>query len=130
MINELTAYGQITWPLLSTLIWLPIVAALVLGYLRKPDNAYVFTLVVLVIELWLCAAMMFQFAPNHPDVQLAEQLYFAGLNYAVGIDGVSVLFVPWAVLLTLLLTVYICLNRRTKMASVILVTYCFVLVAN
>ena len=118
MINELTAYdGQIGWPLLSLLIWLPIIAALVLGYLRKPDNAYVFTLVVLVVELWLCAAVMLQFVPNHPDVQLAEQIYLAGLNYAVGIDGVSVLFVPWAVLLTFLLTVYICLNRRTKMAS-------------
>jgi NADH-quinone oxidoreductase subunit M len=117
MINELSAYGQISWPLLSTLIWLPIIAAFLMRYFRKPDNAYVFTLVVLVAELAICGTVMLQFVPNHPDVQLAEQAYLVGMNYAVGIDGVSVLFVPWAILLTFLLTVYICLNRQSKMAS-------------
>jgi NADH-quinone oxidoreductase subunit M len=115
MFNELSVYGQLDWPLLSTLIWFPIIAAIALRYFNKIDNAYVFTMFVLVVELWLCGAIILYYTPDAADIQFVEQFnLWIGLNYSLGIDGISLLFVPWAVLITFLLVLYIYLANKNK----------------
>ncbi len=118
MFNELSVYGQLDWPLLSTLIWFPIISAIVLRYFNKIDNAHVFTMFVLVVELWLCGAVILYYTPEAADIQFFEQSnLWIGLNYSLGIDGISLLFVPWAVLTTLLLVLYIYLTNKNKIEA-------------
>lgn len=82
--------------MLSVLIWLPIVGALIISLLPKQVSqrqvragAIAFALTGLLWTFWLLT----QFDVNHPGLQFQEFLPWIdtlGLNYELGVDGLSI----------------------------------------
>ena len=86
--------------LLSIVTFLPALAALILAlFLRGGDaagdrNAKVFALVATGATFVISLFILFQFDPADPGFQMVEQgRWIMGLNYKMGVDGISVLFV-------------------------------------
>jgi len=106
------------FPLLSLIVFLPAVGAAVLMFLRS-DNAIRWTaLGTTVLDLALCIAMLarfdatkvMQFTETHPWVPAL------GISYALGIDGISVLFVFLTALLgsICVLASWVAIDRKVK----------------
>ncbi len=82
-------------PLLSTIIWLPILGAIpvaLLGGEERANQARVLALIVSLICLILCIPLYLVFNPNTADMQFAEHLAWVPvlkINYDVGVDGIS-----------------------------------------
>ena len=90
-------------PLLSFLIFLPVAGALAL-WLLPARLARGLTALVMLAVLALASAVMLAFEPGGPRFQLVERaLWVASLDvhYQVGVDGLSVLFLPATALLFL-----------------------------
>lgn len=93
--------------LLSLIVWLPLVGALVLLLAPVSDRtakrlALVWSLAVFVVSLPLVPGLGV-FDPANPELQLVERFSWIGafgIDYHLGIDGISV----WLVLLTTFLT--------------------------
>lgn len=86
--------------LLSLLIFLPLVAAVILIiFLRGEDkiaqkNAKILALVATFANLFISFFVLSGFDPQNTGFQFVESYsWLAGLNYKVGVDGISVLFV-------------------------------------
>jgi len=93
----------VTWPLLSLLILAPLIGVLGIWLLPERFTRQVTTLAML-LALGLSTLILFVYEPGGPRFQLVERLpWLSGLHvdYLVGIDGLSVLFLPAAALLFL-----------------------------
>lgn len=97
--TELLAIDQIGFPVLSLLIWLPILGGLAIWQLPDATRARGAAMAVAGIEAVLVLMALLAFRTDTADLQLAEHL---GGFYRLGIDGLSVLFLPLAAFLTLL----------------------------
>lgn len=81
--------------MLSALIWIPVLAAAVIGFWPgtiAPNLVRRITLIIMVIVLALSVVITTQFDPNISGWQLTEfwpWLPSLGLNYSLGIDGLS-----------------------------------------
>ena len=99
-------------PLLSTLIWLPALAALVVALVpaRRAEAIRRITLAATVIVFVLSLALFPAFEVGEPGFQLVEEVPWIpawGINYQVGVDGItwplvmlSTFIIPLAVLAT------------------------------
>jgi len=89
-------------PLLS-LLFLTLPAGALLAWVwPRPEAARVIALAFALLDLVIALAVVAVFDPARPDFQFVErQAWIPSLNihYAVGVDGLSVLFLPAAVLL-------------------------------
>ncbi|MFQ5441472.1 MAG: NuoM family protein [Thermodesulfobacteriota bacterium] len=103
MTPNLAASG---WPILSILIFLPSVGAIAILFLKKEETelirwfGLVFSLIVFLISLYL----PFTFDASNPGLQWVEKTVWIkhfGINYYLGVDGISLLLV----LLTTFITV-------------------------
>ena len=105
MLNQsILADTQIGFPILSTLIALPLLAALVVALVRDETTGRRIALAAAAAELALALFMLVGFVPGIADVQYLERRAWIpslGIGYVVGVDGLSVLFVPLAALVTL-----------------------------
>ena len=106
--------------MLSLITFLPAVAALVLAlFLRGNDAAagrnakwvaLVATLATLAISLYVLA----KFDPSNTGMQfVAERPWILGLNYKMGVDGISILFVMLTTFL-MPITILSCWNVETR----------------
>lgn len=103
-LEETLATDQIGFPVLSVLIVLPLVCALAIGFVRDERVVRRAALSVALVELGLALAMTFAFVPGVSVIQFAERATWIetlGIGYHVGVDGISVLFIPLTALLTL-----------------------------
>ncbi|MBD2148773.1 NADH-quinone oxidoreductase subunit M [Pseudanabaena sp. FACHB-1277] len=97
--------------MLSTILWLPVIGALAIALLPKPQSkniAIITSSLVVVLSLGLLT----QFDIHNPDFQLSENLPWLenlGLNYSLGIDGLSL---PLVLLNGLLTWLVICFGDR------------------
>lgn len=89
-----------TYPLLSIITFLPIVAALILAlFLRGEDegaarNAKWLALVATVATFLVSCVVLAGFDPQNTAFQFVEdQPWIMGLRYKLGVDGISILFV-------------------------------------
>jgi len=104
-LNELYATQQVGFPMLSALIFLPLGILLMLGVIRDQKMGYQLALWGSVAELAL--AGMVPMREFSADMQLVERFgLFMGMEYHLGVDGISALFVPLTALLTLLAILY------------------------
>jgi NADH-quinone oxidoreductase subunit M len=97
-----------TLPLLSILILLPLCGA-VLCALCPPEAGRRLALGVALAELVLSLVVVAAFDPALPDFQLVERYgWIAGLNmqFLLGIDGISLLFLPLTALLTVVVLIH------------------------
>jgi NADH-quinone oxidoreductase subunit M len=90
------------FPLLSLLfLTLPLGAALA-WLLPRPESARVIALGTALIDLVVALAAVFVFDPRQAGFQLVEKhdwIPSLNIHYLVGVDGISILFLPAAVLL-------------------------------
>ncbi|HET7706278.1 MAG TPA: NADH-quinone oxidoreductase subunit M [Thermoanaerobaculia bacterium] len=98
-------------PILSIVLWLPIVAAVVLAFFpRAADSAIkAFGLFASVVTFILSLFIVTGFRTGAAGFQLVEMKAWIpqwGINYALGIDGISL----WLVMLTTLLTPVVLLS--------------------
>lgn len=86
-------------PLLTILIWLPIlgaVLALCTGSDKHANVARGIAVVVTLINLLICIPLYLQFDPSRYDMQFVEQhlwIHAYQIHYALGIDGISLVMV-------------------------------------
>jgi len=91
-------------PLLSICVFWPLGGALLLA-VCKPERAKPLALAVAALELLLTLGVVIVFDPERSGFQLLEdRLWIEALNvhYLLGVDGISLLFLPMTALLTLL----------------------------
>lgn len=95
---------MIHFPLLSVLIWLPIIGAIAVLFIGGDRNAHlsrIIALAIALISLALCFVLWFSFNKHTSNYQFVEQVTWIsayGINYALGVDGIAM---PMVVLTTL-----------------------------
>lgn len=92
------------FPFLSSLILLPIVTGLLLGLVKSRLLAKNIALGVAILELILSLVVVTLFDDSNADLQLVEQytwIELLNIHFELGIDGLSVLFLPCTALLIL-----------------------------
>ena len=92
-------------PILSIVLWLPIAAAVLLAFFPRAAEAAIkaFGLFVAAVTFLLSLGIVAEFRSGVAGFQLVERKEWIpqwGINYALGVDGISL----WLVLLTTLLT--------------------------
>ena len=83
-----------TWPLLSLLIFLPLAGALLLPLARSPLAAKIWALLVSLANAVLSVGLYLGFNPHTAQFQFVERIPWIprlNINYALGIDGISLL---------------------------------------
>jgi len=109
ILPEMTAAEQVGFPILSALLFLPVVVLIVLNFVRDHDHAYRVALAGATLELLLAIAVAILFVRDVADMQFVERLGpipFLGVGYHLGVDGISVLFLPLTALMTVLVILY------------------------
>lgn len=99
VINEVLASLQVGFPILSALIWLPVLGIGLVAISSSPASATRIALAVAVAEFLLSLYLLSAFKTGAPDLQFVERL---GSVYVLGVDGISALFLPLTALLLLL----------------------------
>ncbi len=111
--NEITATEQVGFPILSTLVFLPMVTMVALGFVRDDRAMRRLALAGAGAVLALSLVLLAGFRRGDSDFQFGEQLPWVetiGFSYHLAVDGVSVMFVP----LTALLVVIVMLASWTS----------------
>ena len=94
---------QIGYPILSVLVFFPVLVALALLFIKDDGRARKVALTGALLELGLAIWMLSRFIPGIADIQFAESnswLPTLGAGYHLGVDGISVLFVPLTAFIT------------------------------
>ncbi len=97
--------NQLDFPLLSLLIFLPVVGAFLLLFIKNAMAARWVALVVSIVELGLCVPLLLNFDSSTAHMQFGENMPWIAawnINYRLGVDGISILFVALAALLTVI----------------------------
>ena len=88
------------WPILSTTTFLPVLGALFIALIRGNEevvarNARAVALWTTLATLILSLILVYEFDPTRADFQFTERTAWlgGGIDYAMGVDGISVLFV-------------------------------------
>lgn len=88
------------WPILSTIIFLPALGAIFILLIRGEEevivrNARAVALWTMLVTFILSLLMLFRFDGSRADFQFVERFNWlgGGIDYALGVDGISVLFV-------------------------------------
>ncbi len=105
MMQELTY----AFPILSWLVFVPLIGALVIWVLEDQDLIKKSALGVAAFEVALAAIVFKDFVPESPAMQFAERMAWMpalGINYHLAVDGISVLFVGLTAFLTVLVVLY------------------------
>ncbi len=108
-INQIFAVDQIGFPILSVLLFLPLLAAIALLVLKDDEKGYKIAIGASVVELLLVGYAWLNFEFGSSDMQFVEKLGpipGIGASYYLGLDGVSMLFIPAMAVLTLLTVLY------------------------
>ena len=110
------------FPILSSLILLPLIGALFILISRSSDksnyqNSKYVALFVSFANFFVSIYLWYIFDPNTSDFQFVEnRLWIVGfINYKVGIDGISILFIVLTTLITPLCIVSVNKSINTKL---------------
>jgi len=110
------------FPILSSLILLPLIGALFILISRSSDksnyqNSKYVALFVSFANFFVSIYLWYIFDPNTSDFQFVEnRLWIEGfINYKVGIDGISILFIVLTTLITPLCIVSVNKSINTKL---------------
>ena len=101
--------GNMGFPILSAALFLPVAFVVALRLVRGNALAYRLALAGAFLELLLTCVIAVAFVGGVEEVQFAERLGpipGLGVSYQLGVDGISVLFLPITALLTTLVVAY------------------------
>ncbi len=105
MLEELTA----GFPILSCILFLPVVGAAVLWLFDEEDMVRTSALTIALVELALSVFVLLRFVPESAAMQFTERVRWIpalGISYHLAVDGISVLFVGLTAFLTVLVVIY------------------------
>ncbi|TAJ09892.1 MAG: NADH-quinone oxidoreductase subunit M [Nitrospirae bacterium] len=105
MLQELT-FG---FPILSLILFLPLLGAILLALLEEEDLIKNAALGISLLELVLTVIVLLRFVPESAAMQFSERLAWIpplGISYHLGLDGISVLFIGLTAFLTVLVVLY------------------------
>ncbi len=99
--------NSFSFPILSTLIYLPLLGAVLLLFVSRRHELFikVFTLVFSIIEFGISLPLFFRFNEQAQGMQFVEKAAWFpewGMSYFLGIDGISLLLVLLTTFLTVL----------------------------
>jgi NADH-quinone oxidoreductase subunit M len=110
ILHEVFAAQQIGFPVLSVLIFLPLLGVAVIWLFESDEDLIRKTAVAVAgLELFISILLLWQFSPNTADIQFTERSSWIpaiGVGYHLGVDGINVLFIPLTAFLVLLIMVY------------------------
>ena len=95
--------NQLGYPLLSLLIFVPVAGGVLLLAVRNAQAARWIALLCSLAEIALCVPLLSEFNSSIPHMQFGESVVWIkdwNINYRLGVDGISVLFVALTTLLT------------------------------
>ncbi|MBB4185254.1 NADH-quinone oxidoreductase subunit M [Sinorhizobium terangae] len=111
------------WPVLSAVTFMPLVGVLLL-LLTREDSVYGrrnilnVSLLTTIFTFAVSLYIWYQFDPSNPGFQMVEKREWlgTGISYHLGIDGISVLFVPLTALLMpfCVLASWLTIEKRLK----------------
>jgi NADH-quinone oxidoreductase subunit M len=93
------------FPLLSLTIIVPLLGAVLAGSIRNTDLSKQVALFVAVLSLLLTICVLILFDAGKNEFQLVERrawIPILNIEYLIGVDGISVLFLPMTALLTII----------------------------
>jgi len=105
MLEELSS----TFPILSCILFFPLVGAAVMWLIDDEDMVRTSALAISLVELALAIFVMVRFVPDSPAMQFVEHVPWIpalGISYHLAVDGISVLFVGLTAFLTVLVVIY------------------------
>jgi len=108
-LQETFASDQIGFPVLTVLILLPLLGAAIVAFMPDRRFARAAALAVALVELALAVVLLLAFTPGVSDVQFAERMHWietVGVQYHVGVDGISVLFIPLTAFIAVLVILF------------------------
>ncbi len=97
--------SEVDFPLLSFLIFFPLLGAIVVGVTQNTHAAKLVALLFAGSELLLALLVVYFFDASNGDFQLVEQYNWIPqlkIEYMIGVDGISLLFLPLSALLTII----------------------------
>lgn len=103
-IGEISAHSQLGWPILSALLAVPAVGALLALVTRDARTARRIALGAMLLVGLLSIVLVSAFQDGSAKMQFVERLAWMpamGIHYQLGVDGISVLFVPLTALVFL-----------------------------
>jgi len=89
-------------PLLTLLILIPPIGAALMALVSRPESARRVALLIVIADLVVALVLVVGFDPNYGGFQWLEQrdwIPTLHIHYLVGVDGLSLLFLPLTVLL-------------------------------
>lgn len=95
--------NQLGYPLLSLLIFIPVIGSILLLFIRDANAARWTALGFSLVVLALCAPLLTNFDTTTANMQFGELHSWIGawnIQYKLGVDGISVLFIALTALLT------------------------------
>src|SRR5688500_15181069 len=98
-----------TFPILTCLLFFPLVGAAVLWLFDDEDLIRTSALTITLVDLALAVFVLMRFVPDSPAMQFVEHVRWIpalGMSYHVAVDGISVLFVGLTAFLTVLVFIY------------------------
>lgn len=108
-------------PILSLVIWLPLLGALILLFIPKDSRGAVrlFANGWMLLSFLVSLPMLFSFQKSMPGIQFIEDhqwIPFIGAHYQLGVDGISLLLIILTTLLGVLATLssWDAVTERTK----------------
>ncbi len=126
------------WPLLSLVTFLPLVGATFIFFIRGEEevvaqNSRAVALWTALVTFLLSLLIWAQFDPTDPGFQLVEKspwLSGLGINYYMGVDGISLWFILLSTLLTLICIVgsWHSVTSRVKEYMIAFLVMCTMLV--
>jgi NADH-quinone oxidoreductase subunit M len=112
MLNTLTeifALDQIGFPILTLIVFLPVMTAICIAFLKEENEMKVFsasaTLIVFLLSVWVFV----RFEPATEKMQFAEHLNWIpiiGASFHLGVDGISLLLLNLTTLLSFLVMLF------------------------
>lgn len=107
MIAEISWSEQASFPVLGTLVAIPLIFMTLAWLVRSGRQAFILGVLGAALELAITAWMLAHFRTGIPDLQFVERVPVTSfLSYHLGVDGIGVLFVALTALLTLLIILY------------------------
>ena len=98
-----------TFPILTCLLFFPLIGAAVLWLFDDEDMVRTSALTIALVELALAIFVLMRFVSDSPAMQFVEHVPWVpalGISYHLAVDGISVLFVGLTAFLTVLVVIY------------------------
>lgn len=102
LIETLDAQSQVGFPILSVTLLLPVLAALLIGFVQDQKRARQVAVGSSLAVLALTLMTTQVFTPGSAQLQMVETLNWLpsmGIHYRLGVDGLSILFLPLTALI-------------------------------